>query len=46
MFDVYFGEPGTDEPVSANNGEIVLYVQDSWYLQDTIVSKKCSHTDY
>jgi hypothetical protein len=23
MFDVYFGEPGTDEPVSANNGEIV-----------------------
>jgi hypothetical protein len=24
MFDVYFGEPGTDEPVSANNGELLL----------------------
>jgi hypothetical protein len=25
MFDVYFGEPGTDEPVSANNGRIASY---------------------
>jgi hypothetical protein len=25
MFDVYFGESGTDEPVSANNGEIASY---------------------
>jgi hypothetical protein len=40
MFDVYFGEPGTDEPVSANNGEIILY--DSWYLQDTSCVKSAA----
>jgi hypothetical protein len=25
MFDVYFGEAGTDQPVSANNGEVASY---------------------
>jgi hypothetical protein len=39
MFDVYFGEPGTDEPVSANNGGASYTYKTAGTYKIRVVSK-------
>lgn len=43
LFDVYFGEAGNDEPVSANNGETASYVyQEAGTYTIRVVSKSAA----
>ncbi|WP_052823369.1 hypothetical protein [Neotamlana sedimentorum] len=43
MYDVYFGEAGNDDPVSANNGESVSYVyQEAGTYTIRVVSKSAA----
>ena len=43
FYDVYFGEPGKTDPVSANNGESISYVyKDAGTYTIRIVSKSAA----